>query len=81
VYGPKGRLRRKFLVSIKAVLDDLLALVEELRDSFPLHPDERFGGISRLPAHLHLLYYQASSQNYHLSITALTCAADYYSGD
>jgi len=39
-------------------LDDLTSLAEELRQSFPLHADERFGGISRMPAHLHLLYYQ-----------------------
>ncbi|KNG45003.1 fungal specific transcription factor domain-containing protein [Stemphylium lycopersici] len=58
VYGTKGRLRKKFVISIKAVLDDLASLAEELRQSFPLHADERFGGISRMPAHLHLLYYQ-----------------------
>lgn len=43
---------------MKAVLDDLTTLAQELRHSFPLHADERFGGISRMPAHLHLLYYQ-----------------------
>ncbi|CAO2651315.1 Nn.00g096120.m01.CDS01 [Neocucurbitaria sp. VM-36] len=59
VYGTKGRLRKKFVISIKTVLDDLVSLAEELRQSFPLHSDERFGGISRMPAHLHLLYYQA----------------------
>lgn len=58
IYGTKGRLRKKFVISIKAVLDDLASLAEELRQSFPLHADERFGGISRMPAHLHLLYYQ-----------------------
>ncbi|KAF2850962.1 Zn(II)2Cys6 transcription factor [Plenodomus tracheiphilus IPT5] len=58
VYGTKGRLRKKFVISIKAVLEDLTSLAEELRQSFPLHADERFGGISRMPAHLHLLYYQ-----------------------
>lgn len=58
VYGSKGRLRKKFVLSIKAVLDDLTSLAEELRRSFPLHADERFDGISRMPAYLHLLYYQ-----------------------
>jgi hypothetical protein len=43
---------------MKTVLDDLTSLAEELRHSFPLHADERFGGISRMPAYLHLLYYQ-----------------------
>jgi hypothetical protein len=60
VYGSKGRLRKKFVISIKAVLDDLTTLAQELRQLFPLHPDDRFGGISRMPAHLHLLYYQVS---------------------
>ncbi|UPX16174.1 uncharacterized protein EKO05_0006590 [Ascochyta rabiei] len=58
VYGSKGRLRKKFVLSIKTVLDNLAGLAEELRTSFPLHADERFGGISRLPAHSHLYYYQ-----------------------
>ncbi|KAH8730554.1 fungal-specific transcription factor domain-containing protein [Phaeosphaeriaceae sp. PMI808] len=58
VYGAKGGLRKKFVISMKAILDDLTALAQELRQSFPLHPDDRFGGISRMPAHLHLLYYQ-----------------------
>ena len=63
VYGNKGRLRKKFVLSIKAVLDELAALAEELRQHFPLHADERFGGISRIAAHLHLLYYQVSVIN------------------
>ncbi|KAF1929423.1 uncharacterized protein M421DRAFT_61128 [Didymella exigua CBS 183.55] len=58
VYGSKGRLRKKFVLSIKAVLDKLSGLAEELRSSFPLQADERFGGISRVPAHSHLYYYQ-----------------------
>jgi hypothetical protein len=45
---------------MKLVLDDLTTLAQDLRQSFPLHPDDRFGGISRMPAHLHLLYYQVS---------------------
>jgi len=60
VYGAKGRLRKKFVTSMKAVLDDLTALAHELRESFPLQLDDRFAGISRMPAHLHLLYYQVS---------------------
>lgn len=58
MYGAKGRLRKKFVVSMKTVLDDLTTLAQELRQSFPLHADDRFAGISRMPAHLHLLYYQ-----------------------
>jgi proline utilization trans-activator len=60
VYGAKGRLRKKFVTSMKAVLDDLTTLAQELRRSFPLQPDDRFAGISRMPAYLHLLYYQVS---------------------
>jgi proline utilization trans-activator len=58
VYGSNGRFRKKFVLSIKTVLDNLAGLAEELRTSFPLHTDKRFGGISRLPAHSHLYYYQ-----------------------
>jgi proline utilization trans-activator len=43
---------------MKAVLDELTVLAPELRQSFPLKPDHRFDGISRISAHLHLLYYQ-----------------------
>ena len=38
----------------------MATIAEELRNSFPLHAEERFGGISRMPAHLHLMYYQVS---------------------
>ncbi|KAH7075944.1 Zn(II)2Cys6 transcription factor [Paraphoma chrysanthemicola] len=58
VYGVQGRLRKRFVISMKAVLDNLTTLAQDLRHSFSLHPDDRFGGISRMPAHLHLLYYQ-----------------------
>jgi proline utilization trans-activator len=73
VYGSKGRLRKKFVISIKAVLDDLTTLAQELRQSFPLHPDDRFGGISRMPAHLHLLYYQVSHGNHDTAHERLFC--------
>ncbi|KAK1515060.1 uncharacterized protein CCOS01_13253 [Colletotrichum costaricense] len=58
VYGAKGRLNKKFVLSTKAVLQSIVAVADELRTSFPLFADERFDGISRLSAHLHLLYYQ-----------------------
>lgn len=61
VYGSKGRLRKKFVLSIKTVLEKLAGLAEELRTSFPLHADEHFSGISRLPAHSHLYYYQVKT--------------------
>ncbi|OHE97279.1 fungal specific transcription factor domain-containing protein [Colletotrichum orchidophilum] len=58
VYGANGRLNKKFVLSTKAVLQSIVAVADELRTSFPLFADERFDGISRLSAHLHLLYYQ-----------------------
>jgi proline utilization trans-activator len=74
VYGTKGRLRKKFVLSMKAVLEDLTSLAEELRQSFPLHADERFGGVSRMPAHLHLLYYQVgTNSSLHFRTVAELC--------
>ncbi|OLN95765.1 Proline utilization trans-activator 2, partial [Colletotrichum chlorophyti] len=58
VYGGNGRFNKKFVLSTKAVLQSIVAVADELRTSFPLHADERFDGISRLSAHLHLSYYQ-----------------------
>ncbi|TKW49897.1 Proline utilization trans-activator, partial [Colletotrichum tanaceti] len=58
VYGANGRLNKKFVLSTKAVLQSIVSVADELRTSFPLYADERFDGISRLSAHLHLLYYQ-----------------------
>jgi proline utilization trans-activator len=43
------------------MLDDLTVLGPDLRQSFPLKPDNRFDGISRMSAHLHLLYYQVTN--------------------
>lgn len=64
IYGTKGRLRKEFIISMKTVLDELTSLADELRQSFPLHADDRFGGISRMPAHLHLLYYQVRTMRF-----------------
>lgn len=58
VYGMHGRLNKKFLISTKAALESVAGLSDELRQSFPLHLDEPFSGISRMSAHLHLLYHQ-----------------------
>ncbi|KAF6809657.1 C6 transcription factor [Colletotrichum musicola] len=58
VYGATGRLNKRFVLSTKAVLQSIVSVADELRTSFPLHADERFDGISRLSAHLHLSYYQ-----------------------
>ncbi|TDZ46183.1 putative transcriptional regulatory protein [Colletotrichum trifolii] len=58
VYGTSGRLSKRFVLGTKAVLQSIVLVADELRNSFPLHADERFDGISRLSAHLHLLYCQ-----------------------
>ncbi|KXH69582.1 fungal specific transcription factor domain-containing protein, partial [Colletotrichum salicis] len=63
VYGANGRLNKKFVLSTKAVLQSIVAVADELRTSFPLFADERFDGISRLSAHLHLLYYQMCAES------------------
>ena len=60
VYGPDHRLRKSFVTSIKAVLDDLTVLAEELRNSFPVQTNR---GLSRLAAHLHLHHLQVSIPN------------------
>lgn len=58
----------------------MVSIAEELRKSFPLHGDERFGGISRLPAHLHLLYYQVSYLwTHHVDVLSTDRCIDHYS--
>ncbi|KAK2040798.1 fungal-specific transcription factor domain-containing protein [Colletotrichum somersetense] len=42
VYGANGRLNKKFVLSTKAVLQSIVAVSDELRNSFPLYAGERF---------------------------------------
>ncbi|KAK2004418.1 fungal-specific transcription factor domain-containing protein [Colletotrichum falcatum] len=42
VYGANGRLSKKFVLSTKTVLQSIVAMADELRNSFPLFADERF---------------------------------------
>ncbi|KUL89532.1 hypothetical protein ZTR_04282 [Talaromyces verruculosus] len=59
VYGPDGRLNRKFLFRTKAALASTTDLANDLQRSFQLHLDRStICGVSRLSAHLHLLYHQ-----------------------
>lgn len=58
IYGPDGRLRRKFLSTTKKVLGSIAGLADELRLQFPVHLDKSFSGMSRASASLHLLYHQ-----------------------
>ncbi|KAE8308255.1 hypothetical protein BDV41DRAFT_581645 [Aspergillus transmontanensis] len=59
VYGPDGRLNRNFLLRTKSALASAAELVTELRKCYDLRLDESsVSGVSRLSAHLHLLYHQ-----------------------
>ncbi|RJE18722.1 hypothetical protein PHISCL_08937 [Aspergillus sclerotialis] len=59
VYGPDGRLNRKFLLRTKTALSSTTNLAHELQNSFDLQLDgSSVSGVSRLGAHLHLLYHQ-----------------------
>lgn len=59
VYGPDGRLNRNFLLRTKSALASAAELVSELRKCYDLRLDESsISGVSRLSAHLHLLYHQ-----------------------
>ena len=59
VYGPDGRLNRKFLLRTKTALSSTTNLAHELQNSYDLQLDgASVSGVSRLGAHLHLLYHQ-----------------------
>lgn len=54
-----GRLNRKFLVRTKAALASTTDLAADLQRSFDLQLDKpTISGVSRMAAHLHLLYHQ-----------------------
>ncbi|OGM44511.1 Zn(II)2Cys6 transcription factor [Aspergillus bombycis] len=59
VYGPDGRLNRNFLLRTKSALASAAEVITELRKCYDLRLDESsISGVSRLSAHLHLLYHQ-----------------------
>ncbi|KAJ0426811.1 fungal-specific transcription factor domain-containing protein [Aspergillus carlsbadensis] len=59
VYAPNGRLNRKFLLRTKAALANTTDLANDLQGSFDLQLDKStISGVSRLSAHLHLLYHR-----------------------
>lgn len=73
VYGADGRLNQKFLSSTKTALSRTAGLGPDLRDSYPLPlEDSCISGISRLSAHLHLLYHQVCSGQPFLGPVPLT---------
>jgi hypothetical protein len=59
VYGADGRLNRKFLLRTKAALASTTDLAGDLQRSFDLQLEKStISGVSRMSAHLHLLYHQ-----------------------
>ncbi|KAL4818798.1 hypothetical protein BDW67DRAFT_155980 [Aspergillus spinulosporus] len=59
IYGADGRLNRKFLLRTKAALASTTDLADDLQRSFDLQLDKpTISGVSRMSAHLHLLYHQ-----------------------
>ncbi|GAP92256.1 putative transcription fungi [Rosellinia necatrix] len=58
VYGADGQRDRKFLHGAKAALSDIAEVADELRHSFPVEREKPGHGVSRISAHLHLLYHQ-----------------------
>lgn len=64
MYGINGRLNQKFLSSTKTALENTANLDTSLLESHPLELDESsLSGVSRLSAHLHLLYHQVCLPN------------------
>lgn len=58
VYGPDGRLDKRFLTSTKQSLTRIADIAEKLSKSFQLVLDDPNENISRLGATLHLLHHQ-----------------------
>lgn len=57
VYGPDGRLDKRFLTNTKSSLTSMADIADELNNSFGLPSDDSIEGISRLSATLHLSYH------------------------
>lgn len=57
VYGPDGRLDKRFLTSTRSSLTSVASIAEELSKSIRLNLDDPKAGISRLAATLHLQYH------------------------
>lgn len=60
VYSPDGRPQRNFLPHTKDALARIADITDNLHTHFPLLLDDETSCISRLSAHLHLLYHQVS---------------------
>ncbi|KID62566.1 Zn(II)2Cys6 transcription factor, partial [Metarhizium hybridum] len=58
IYGPDGRLSSNFLLRTKDTLASMAGLPDELHRQFPLDLNSKRVGVSRLSAHIHLLFHQ-----------------------
>ncbi|KAI9154892.1 hypothetical protein HJFPF1_07452 [Paramyrothecium foliicola] len=58
IYGADGRMDSSFLMRTKEALPGIAELTDTLQKDFPLTLDDAATGISRLSAHIHLLYHQ-----------------------
>ncbi|GAB1201966.1 hypothetical protein APSETT445_000564 [Aspergillus pseudonomiae] len=77
VYGPDGRLNRNFLLRTKSALASAAEVITELRKCYDLRLDESsISGVSRLSAHLHLLYHQMRIQTTDSSLESLNSSAN-----
>ena len=60
LYGNSGNLNRNYTSRAKEALENIADLSDELRTVFPLHQGGNMSGVSRVAAHLHLLYHRVS---------------------
>lgn len=67
IYGPDGRLSSNFLLRTKDTLASMAGLPDELHRQFPLDLNSKRVGVSRLSAHIHLLFHQVRSSPLGLS--------------
>ena len=73
VYGADGRLNRKFLLRTKTALASTADLAHELRKTYDLKLDGTcISGVSRLAAHLHLMYHQVGMSKLFIHSQTLT---------
>lgn len=58
MYGPEGRLDKRFVTVTKAALKSVAKITDELNGSFGILENGSSTTISRLSAYFHLLYHQ-----------------------
>lgn len=58
VYGPEGRLDKKFLSTTKSALRSIADVADHLNESFSLPSNGAMQGVSRVSASLHIMQHQ-----------------------